>query len=141
MTGPATVDPRSRNAPSGARASTSPPIRTSVSLNCTFRRCTFSGATFTGCELTGGMFGGCGCRPPKVEGGDRSFVGQPGADLRDSAFTGVRMPPARQGPERARLACDHLHPRTAAVPALHPTGDHRSRSSLGQAPWFSADLR
>jgi uncharacterized protein YjbI with pentapeptide repeats len=37
------------------------------------------------------MFDGCTFGALRVEGGDWSFVGLPGADLRGSRFTGVRM--------------------------------------------------
>ncbi|MBE3008424.1 pentapeptide repeat-containing protein [Microbispora sp. NEAU-D428] len=37
------------------------------------------------------MFDGCSCDLMKVEGGDWSFTGLPGADLRRAAFADVRM--------------------------------------------------
>ncbi|GAA2597745.1 pentapeptide repeat-containing protein [Actinomadura fulvescens] len=60
-------------------------------VNCTFTRCSFFDATFTGCKLTGSMFDGCTFGALKVAGGDWSFTGLPGADLRGAAFSRVRM--------------------------------------------------
>jgi fluoroquinolone resistance protein len=59
--------------------------------NCTFKRCVFFEAAFTGCKFVGSMFDQCTHDLMKVEGGDWSFVGLPGADLRSATFTGVRM--------------------------------------------------
>ncbi|HEX4816910.1 MAG TPA: pentapeptide repeat-containing protein [Nonomuraea sp.] len=60
-------------------------------LTCTFRGCSFFDATFTGCKLTGSVFEGCTYGLLKAEGGDWSYVGLPGADLRGSLFQGVRL--------------------------------------------------
>ncbi|MFD0891757.1 pentapeptide repeat-containing protein, partial [Streptosporangium algeriense] len=60
-------------------------------LNCTFRRCSFFDATFTDCKLTGSMFDACDYGLLKVKGGDWSYVGLPGADLRGSVFEEVRL--------------------------------------------------
>ncbi|WP_106399491.1 pentapeptide repeat-containing protein [Actinocorallia populi] len=48
-------------------------------------------AEFTRCKLTGSMFDGCTYGALKVSGGDWSFVGLPGADLRGSRFSEVRL--------------------------------------------------
>src|SRR5258708_1932655 len=63
----------------------------SAFLNCTFVRCAFFDATFTGCKLVGSMFDGCTFGLLKATGGDWSFAGLPGADLRGTAFEDVRM--------------------------------------------------
>ncbi|HEX2312528.1 MAG TPA: pentapeptide repeat-containing protein [Thermomonospora sp.] len=60
-------------------------------VNCTFVRCSFFDATFTGCKLVGSMFDGCSYGLLKVSGGDWSFTGLPGADLRGSTFHNVRL--------------------------------------------------
>ena len=60
-------------------------------VNCTFTRCSFFDATFTGCKLVGSMFDGCTFGLLEVDGGDWSFTGLPGADLRRSVFRDVRM--------------------------------------------------
>lgn len=60
-------------------------------LNCTFVRCEFFDATFTDCKLVGSVFDGGSFDVLRVSGGDWSFVGLPGADLRRASFTGLRM--------------------------------------------------
>lgn len=60
-------------------------------LNCTFTRCTFFDATFTGCKLVGSRFEDCSLDLLKVDGGDWSFVGLPGANLGSATFSDVRM--------------------------------------------------
>jgi len=60
-------------------------------LNCTFVRCGFFDATFTGCKVLGSVFDSCTYDLLKVKGGDWSFTGLPGADLRRASFTDVRM--------------------------------------------------
>ncbi|MCO5997584.1 pentapeptide repeat-containing protein [Actinoallomurus rhizosphaericola] len=60
-------------------------------INCTFVRCSFFDATLTGCKLVGSVFDGCTYGLFTVEGGDWSFTGLPGADLRGSSFRRVRM--------------------------------------------------
>jgi uncharacterized protein YjbI with pentapeptide repeats len=59
--------------------------------NCTFINCTFYDARFTGCKLIGSMFDRCTYDVLQVVGGNWSFVGMPGADLRTASFRGVRM--------------------------------------------------
>jgi fluoroquinolone resistance protein len=63
----------------------------SAFVNCTFTRCTFFDVTFTGCKLVGSMFDDSTYNLLKVHGGDWSFTGLPGADLRGASFTDVRM--------------------------------------------------
>ncbi|MET9490386.1 pentapeptide repeat-containing protein [Nocardia sp. NPDC006630] len=60
-------------------------------LNCTFSACSFFDATFTSCKLTGSMFDGCTYSLLKASGGDWSFAGLPGADLRGTSFRELRM--------------------------------------------------
>ena len=60
-------------------------------INCTFTRSNFFDATFTRCKLTGSRFDRCKFGILKVSGGDWSFVGLPGADLRSATFENVRM--------------------------------------------------
>ncbi len=48
-------------------------------------------ATFDACKLVGSNFERCTFGALKVTGGDWSFVGCPGADLRGTTFLGVRM--------------------------------------------------
>ncbi|BCB90319.1 pentapeptide repeat-containing protein [Phytohabitans suffuscus] len=60
-------------------------------VNCAFTNCSFFDATFTGCKLVGSAFDRCTFGLLKVTGGDWSFVGLPGADLRRSRFVGTRM--------------------------------------------------
>lgn len=60
-------------------------------LNCSFVGCGFFGAVFADCKLTGSMFDRCTFSLLQVHGGDWSFVGLPGADLRGTTFTDVRM--------------------------------------------------
>lgn len=59
--------------------------------NCTFTRCSFFGATFADCKLVGSMFDGCTYGLFEVHGGNWSFTGFPGADLRKAKFTKVRL--------------------------------------------------
>ncbi|REE99194.1 pentapeptide repeat-containing protein [Thermomonospora umbrina] len=63
----------------------------SAFVNCTFVRCSFFDTTFAGCKLVGSMFDGCSYGLLKVEGGDWSYTGLPGADLGGSSFHKVRM--------------------------------------------------
>lgn len=58
---------------------------------CTFTRCKLFDAEFSGCKLLGSVFKECSVRPIRVLGGDWSFVGLAGADLRGSTFQAVRM--------------------------------------------------
>ena len=63
----------------------------SAFANCTFRRSSLFDASFTRAKLMGSMFDNCTFGALKVEGGDWSFVGLPGADLRGAVFREVRM--------------------------------------------------
>jgi uncharacterized protein YjbI with pentapeptide repeats len=63
----------------------------SAFLRCAFRRCNLFEADFTGCKLVGSTFHESQLRPLSVTGGDWSFVGLAGADLRAAALRGVRM--------------------------------------------------
>ena len=59
--------------------------------NCTFRNCTFFDTRFTDCKLVGSLFQRCTFNLFQVSGGDWSYVGLPGADLRQATVEGVRM--------------------------------------------------
>ncbi|WP_326558019.1 pentapeptide repeat-containing protein [Micromonospora sp. NBC_01796] len=63
----------------------------SAFLRCTFKRCNLFEAEFTGCKFVGSTFTESDLRPLRVFGGDWSFVGLSGADLRGVRFEGVRM--------------------------------------------------
>jgi len=60
-------------------------------VNCTFVACTFFDANFVDCKFVGSMFDGCMFDAMKAVGGDWSFAGLPGADLRKAAFNGTRL--------------------------------------------------
>lgn len=60
-------------------------------VNCTFSHCTFFDVTFEGCKLVGSFFDQGQFGLLTIAGGDWSFVGLPGADLRKSTITDVRM--------------------------------------------------
>jgi fluoroquinolone resistance protein len=60
-------------------------------VNCTFANCNFYDARFTECKLVGSMFDRCTFEIMKVVGGNWSFVGLPGADLRTASFQGVKL--------------------------------------------------
>jgi fluoroquinolone resistance protein len=60
-------------------------------VSCTFKRCNLFDAVFQGCKLVGSVFQECTLRPMRVRGGDWSFAGLAGADLRGSRFEDVRM--------------------------------------------------
>ena len=51
-------------------------------LNCTFGGCNFFDTRFTECKLTGCVFDRCTFDVMKVVGGNWSWVGLPGANLR-----------------------------------------------------------
>lgn len=59
--------------------------------NCTFTRCNFFDAEFTRCKMVGSMFSACAWDIAKIERGDWSFVGLPGADLRKATVRDARM--------------------------------------------------
>lgn len=60
-------------------------------VNCTFTGCSFYDASFTDCKLVGSMFDRCTYEIMRVEGGNWSFVGMPGADLRSASIRGAQM--------------------------------------------------
>ncbi|MQS38808.1 pentapeptide repeat-containing protein [Streptomyces katsurahamanus] len=59
--------------------------------NCVFKRCGFFDTRFEQCKAVGSLFQQCAFGLLRVTGGDWSFVGLPGADLRGADFDGVRM--------------------------------------------------
>jgi uncharacterized protein YjbI with pentapeptide repeats len=63
----------------------------SAFLRCSFVRCDLFDAELTGCKLTGSTFTESTLRPLRVTGGDWSFVGLAGADLRGVTIKGTRM--------------------------------------------------
>jgi fluoroquinolone resistance protein len=65
--------------------------RDAAFINCTFVMCSFFDSRFAGCKLVGSMFDQCTFGPLEVEGGDWSFVGMPGADLRQATFRKLTM--------------------------------------------------
>ena len=60
-------------------------------VNCTFVRCSFFDSALTRCKLMGSLFDDCTYNLMKVNGGDWSFTGLPGADLRGTEFSGVKL--------------------------------------------------
>lgn len=58
---------------------------------CTFTGCSFFDARLDGCKLVGSTFDRCSFDLLRAEGGDWSFVGLIGADLRRARFSGLRM--------------------------------------------------
>ena len=65
--------------------------RDAAFTNCTFTGCNFFDARFTGCKLVGSTFDRCTFDLLMVEGGDWSWVGLSGADLRKATFRSVRL--------------------------------------------------
>ncbi|HET7234219.1 MAG TPA: pentapeptide repeat-containing protein [Longimicrobium sp.] len=65
--------------------------RNAAFVNCTFANCNFYDARFTGCKLVGSLFDRCTFDNFTVEGGNWSFVGLPGADLRNASIRGARL--------------------------------------------------
>ncbi len=63
----------------------------SAFLNCAFTRCTFFDAQLRDCKLVGSIFDGCEFGVLTCQGGDWSFVGLAGADLRRVRFSDMRM--------------------------------------------------
>ena len=63
----------------------------SAFVNCTFVACKFYDASFRDCKFLGSMFDRCSYDLLKVHGGDWSFAGLPGADLRTASFEGARL--------------------------------------------------
>jgi fluoroquinolone resistance protein len=60
-------------------------------VNCTFNQCSFFETLFKDCKLVGSMFDRCTYDLLKVDGGNWSFAGLPGADLRAAKFSRVRL--------------------------------------------------
>jgi uncharacterized protein YjbI with pentapeptide repeats len=60
-------------------------------VNCTFVRCSFFDTTLTRCKLMGSFFDDCTYNLLKAEGGDWSFTGLPGADLRGVELVGTKL--------------------------------------------------
>jgi fluoroquinolone resistance protein len=60
-------------------------------VNCTFAGCSFHDVRFTDCKLSGSTFERCTFGIMQVTGGNWSFVGLAGADLRTASFRGVRL--------------------------------------------------
>jgi uncharacterized protein YjbI with pentapeptide repeats len=96
-------------------------------LNCTFGNCSFFGAVFTDCKFVGSSFDKCTFDQLVVKGGDWSFVGLPGADLRGASFTDVRMREADLGGAK----CD----------GATLVGLDLSAATLSKASFERADLR
>jgi len=63
----------------------------SAFLNCTFRSCTFFDTSFVRCKMVGSTFDRCTFSSLEATGGDWSFVGLAGADLRKVRFDGTRL--------------------------------------------------
>lgn len=60
-------------------------------VNCAFSNCSFFEAAFTNCKLVGSAFASCTFGLLTIDGGDWSFAGMAGADLRRSRISRVRM--------------------------------------------------
>jgi fluoroquinolone resistance protein len=95
--------------------------------NCTFSNCNFFGATFTDCKFVGAMLARCSFDRLVVRGGDWSFAGLAGADLRTSTFEDVRMREA----DLTGARCDG-----AVLRRLDLSG-----AALGKASFERCDLR
>lgn len=63
----------------------------SAFTGCTFVRCNLFDARFTDCKLVGSTFESCSLDLLRVSGGDWSYVGLSGADLRSATLDGLRM--------------------------------------------------
>ncbi|MGH6808048.1 MAG: pentapeptide repeat-containing protein [Ensifer adhaerens] len=63
----------------------------SAFINCTFVGCNFYDVIFNDCKFVGSMFDGCKFDATRVKGGNWSFVGLPGADLRSAVFADTVM--------------------------------------------------
>jgi fluoroquinolone resistance protein len=63
----------------------------SAFLRCTFTNCNLFEAEFIGCKMVGSSFHATALRPLRVTGGDWSFAGLAGADLRGITVRDVRM--------------------------------------------------
>ncbi|GHJ48767.1 hypothetical protein Cs7R123_61090 [Catellatospora sp. TT07R-123] len=103
----------------------------SAFLRCTFTRCNLFEAEFTGCKMVGSTFTECVVRPLRVVGGDWSFVGLSGADLRRTSFDGVRM-------REVDLTGADLT--GAAVVSADLSGAHLAKAKFGKADLRGSDL-
>jgi uncharacterized protein YjbI with pentapeptide repeats len=99
--------------------------------NCTFLRCSFFDSTLTGCKLVGALFDDCRFEQLRVEGGDWSFVGLPGADLRRARLHGVRMREADLTGARCQ---------GATITDCDLSGASWSRAELGKCDLRGSDL-
>ena len=84
--------------------------RDAAFVNCTFAGCTFYNTSFTECKFLGSRFDRCTYDVMKVEGGNWSFVGMGGADLRNASFRGVRMREADLAAVRCQGGSDQFLP-------------------------------
>jgi uncharacterized protein YjbI with pentapeptide repeats len=95
--------------------------------NCLFANCSFFDASFTECKFIGSTFERCTFDRLTVSGGDWSFVGLAGADLRSASFEGVRMREA----DLTGARCDGATLRHVDL----------SGAWLGKASFLRCDLR
>ncbi len=65
--------------------------RDAAFTNCTFANCSFFDTQFIECKFVGSKFERCTYDLMKVSGGNWSFVGLVGADLRKATFRDTRM--------------------------------------------------
>lgn len=65
--------------------------RDAAFVNCTFSGCSFYNAQFTDCKFVGSVFARCSFDGTVITGGNWSFVGLRGADLRTALLRGVRL--------------------------------------------------
>lgn len=103
----------------------------SAFLRCTFQRCNFFEVEFTGCKLTGSTFEACELRPLRVIGGDWSFVGLPGANLRGVRIEGARMREA----DLTGTNCEE-----AVLVGVDLSGAQLHQARLGRADLRGSDL-
>ena len=65
--------------------------RDAAFVNCTFSGCSFYNTQFTDCKFVGSVFDRCSFEGTVITGGNWSFVGLRGADLRTAEIRGVRL--------------------------------------------------
>jgi fluoroquinolone resistance protein len=63
----------------------------SAFVNCTFTQCGFFDSRFENCKMIGSTFTRCTFSTLTADGGDWSFVGLAGEDIRSASFTRLRM--------------------------------------------------
>jgi uncharacterized protein YjbI with pentapeptide repeats len=95
-------------------------------LNCTFTNCDFFETRFTECKLVGSMFDRCTYDLMRVDGGNWSHVGLPGADLRRASFRGVRLREA----DLTGVRCQGASLRDADLSGAWLTGAKLTRCDL-----------